>query len=75
MTARYIKFEDVVGEYAKECRVPCISFNNLICLGVRAVRALNVKNKHISFDMMCKCIVLYIKTPFGKRILKELANS
>lgn len=74
MDTRFVKLEDVIGVWAQEYGVPSISFDDLIVLGKRAIRAYNIQEPHISFDNMCKYIVQYIQTPFGKRALKELAN-
>lgn len=76
MKPRFVIMEDVIGELAHEHGIPLLSFDNLVELGRKAalVYHLEEKAKKISFDMMCTYIKLYISTPFGLKVLKELAQ-
>ena len=70
-----INMDVVIGELAYEHGIPYITFEHLVELGRKAalVYHLEEKAKKISFDMMCTYIKMYISTPFGLRVLRELS--
>lgn len=71
----YVRLEDVIGELAHEHGLPIISFDNLVELGKRVVTVYNLDHqaKKITFEVMCTYIRKFIATPFGLKMLRELA--
>ncbi len=72
---KYVLMSDVIGSLAEEYAIPILSFDNLVLLGQRTVHIYNLDHraKTIKFAVLCEYITMFIQTPFGKRLLKELS--
>lgn len=71
-----VNLDAVIQDKADEFKTPYIVFDDLVTLFECAIRAYGV-NKYqtkLSFDTLCYYCIKYISTPFGKRVLLELAN-
>ena len=71
---QYINMEHVIGYLAIEYEVPIISLDSLILLGQRTVNVYNLQkySKKIPFGELCEYITMFIQTPFGNKMLREL---
>jgi hypothetical protein len=71
---RYVDMYCVIGSEVNRTNVNVLSFDNLIELGKRVaiVYDLQSKYRYVSFEVLCEHITLFIKTPFGRRMLLDL---
>jgi len=72
----YVDMQQVIGSLAIDYNIPHMEYEDLITLGVYAVRVYNLEQfaKQIPFADLCEYITGFIKTPFGNKILKQLQN-
>jgi hypothetical protein len=71
-----VELHQVIKDKAIEYKTPYIVFEDLITLCRHAIRVYGV-DKHqtkISFETLCIYCSKFIATPFGKKILLELAD-
>lgn len=71
-----VNMDHVIGDLVYEYGIPYLYFSDLIKLGQHTVRVygLDKSAKRISFDVLCTYISMFIKTPFGNRVLRNLAK-
>lgn len=73
-SSKYVAMKDVIGEAALDYSIPILHFDDFITLAQRALQVYNLANyaKRITFAEICEYTTIFIKTPFGKRMLDEL---
>lgn len=73
---KYVNMYHVIGDLSLEYGVPIMSWDDLVTLGQRAVNVYGLASqaRKIPFAELCEYICLFIKTPFGTKVLKELAD-
>ncbi len=74
-----ISFEqtsDMMEYLVYEYGLPSLTEEALITFGQHAARVYGLYNEdtRLTFDLICACIIKFIKTPFGAKLLQELTQ-
>lgn len=71
---KYVDMSDVIGELAIDYNIPYLTFESFIELGKRVARIYDLcdHGKKITFHEMCEYINIFIRTPFGKKVLDDI---
>lgn len=74
MYKQYVNMQDILGSLAIDYNIPILELDNLIILAQRTVIVYNLDkySKQITVAELFDYIKLFVQTPFGNTLLKNL---